>query len=156
MNGQMAAQSLRQERKFLGNILKDFRPEHGEFRPAPGMMTVQQQIRHIAHTVHWFREGAFGKGFSMDFAAAAAELEIPKTLAEALAELNETYERFITFVEPLDAEALSAPMPDNPIFGPAPRAIVIPACMDHSAHHRGALAVYLRLLGIVPTMIYTD
>jgi uncharacterized damage-inducible protein DinB len=31
---------------------------------------------------------------------------------------------------------------------------VILAQGDHTAHHRGALSVYLRLLGVVPPMVY--
>ncbi len=32
-------------------------------------------------------------------------------------------------------------------------AIVVPI-VDHTAHHRGALTVYVRLLGKVPKMMY--
>ena len=46
-------------------------------------------------------------------------------------------------------------MADNPIFGPAPRHTIIGPALDHTAHHRGALAVYLRLRGKKPAMIYS-
>jgi uncharacterized damage-inducible protein DinB len=41
-------------------------------------------------------------------------------------------------------------------MGGAPRLAVFVAIADHTAHHRGALAVYARLNGIVPPMPYMD
>jgi len=37
-----------------------------------------------------------------------------------------------------------------------PRLVVIGAISDHTAHHRGALTVYARLLGKEPKMPYMD
>jgi uncharacterized damage-inducible protein DinB len=62
----------------------------------------------------------------------------------------------IGLLESKSAQEMTAPMPDNPIFGPAPRMLVIHANADHTAHHRGALSVYLRLLGKTPKMPYID
>jgi uncharacterized damage-inducible protein DinB len=42
------------------------------------------------------------------------------------------------------------------VMGGAPRYAVISAIEDHTAHHRGALTVYSRLRGHVPTMPYMD
>lgn len=156
MNGAQAAEMVRRERRFLSNIVKDFKPEHGDFCPADGMMTVAQQIRHVARTVKWFREGAFGAGFNMDFEKLEAEIRNPVTLDEAVAELDEVYDDYIAFLEALTEEDLMAPMPANPIFGDAPKMAAIGAGSDHTAHHRGALSVYLRLLGIKPAMVYEE
>jgi uncharacterized damage-inducible protein DinB len=41
-------------------------------------------------------------------------------------------------------------------MGGAPRLSVIGAISDHTAHHRGALTVYSRLLGKVPKLPYMD
>ena len=49
-----------------------------------------------------------------------------------------------------------APLPDGPIMGGAPRFTVLGAIRDHTAHHRGALAVYARLRGKVPPMPYIE
>ena len=154
MDGNTAAEIVRNERKFLNNVLKDFKPENGDFRATDDMMTVTQQIRHIAVTAKWFREGAFGAGFDMDFEKLDATLKEPATLEEALAELDAVYDANIAFLESLSAEELQAPMSPNPLFGEAPRMAVISAEVDHTAHHRGALSVYLRLLGVTPTMVY--
>lgn len=54
-----------------------------------------------------------------------------------------------------DAE-LNSPLPDGPIMGGAPKLAIVGAIADHTAHHRGALSVYTRLLGKVPPMPYMD
>ncbi|MFC1614861.1 DinB family protein [Gemmatimonadota bacterium] len=45
---------------------------------------------------------------------------------------------------------LESSLPDNKIFGPVPRSALIHECGEHTAHHRGALCVYQRQLGIEP------
>ena len=45
---------------------------------------------------------------------------------------------------------------DGPIMGGMPRVTIFGAITDHSAHHRGALTVYSRLLGKVPPMPYME
>ena len=49
-----------------------------------------------------------------------------------------------------------SPLPPGPIMGGQPRLAIFGALTDHSAHHRGALTVYSRLLGKVPPMPYMD
>jgi len=158
MDGKKAVELIQMERKFLNAIVKDFRPEHSDFRPVEGMMTAAQQIRHIAHTVLWFNEAAFVPGgkFNMDFEAMTKELQKPCTIDSARAELNAAYEKYIASVAPLSEKELNTPLPPNPIMGEVPRVAVIGANGDHTAHHRGSLAVYLRLVGITPRMIYMD
>jgi hypothetical protein len=39
-------------------------------------------------------------------------------------------------------------------MGGAPRASIIDGLTDHTAHHRGSLAVYARLRGKTPPMPY--
>jgi uncharacterized damage-inducible protein DinB len=49
-----------------------------------------------------------------------------------------------------------APIADGPVLPGQPRAAIIAAIAEHTAHHRGALAVYARLLGYAPPIPYTD
>lgn len=49
---------------------------------------------------------------------------------------------------------LYAPIPDDRIMPGSPRIAVISGIVDHTAHHRGSLAVYARLLGKEPPMPY--
>ncbi len=156
MEGKDAVQIVQTERKFLTNGIKQFKPEHGDFKPQDGMRTVTQLIRHIAWSVNWFREGAFGSGFSMNFEQEESELSKPFPFEDAVAELNEAYDDWIVTLETKTSEELTSPLDENPVFGPAPKLVCISANADHTAHHRGALMVYLRLLGETPKMIYED
>ena len=154
MDGAKAVEMVKMQQKFLGNILKGFTPDHGDFAPAEGMMTVAQQIRHIAQTMTWFRAGAIDGQFEMDFEKLEAQLREPVTFEAATAELDAAFADFIALLAPMSEADLMAPMVENPIFGPAPKVTAITAGSDHMAHHRGALSVYQRLLGITPVMVY--
>jgi uncharacterized damage-inducible protein DinB len=156
MDGHLAASHLKKERHYLMNVVNAFKPEHADFRPVEGMMSVAQMIHHIAYTITWFRVGAFGEGFDMDFAKMEEENSKKRTLKEALDALNAAYDEFEAFLEPLSEAEIFAPMADNPLFGAAPRIAALSSNTDHTAHHRGALTVYLRLLGVQPVMVYAD
>lgn len=155
MTTDIAIGMLRKEQAFLRNILKDFTADNAEFAPVEGMMTVAQQIHHIAHTNNWFREGAFGSGFDMDFEKLEAENRSSISFDDAVAELAASYDDCCAFLKSYSDEDLAAPMPPNEIMGTLPRFFVIGAQADHTAHHRGILSVYLRHLGVTPTMVYT-
>ena len=145
---------LQKQRHFLSNVLADFKEEHADFKPIEGMMTVAQQVRHIARTTDWFREGAFGSGFNMDFESEMAEMVKPVSLAEAKAELDAAFDAVIALADKMSDAELNAPMAPNPILGECPKFVALAANGDHIAHHRGALTVYLRLLGVTPKMVY--
>ena len=154
MDGKQAAVLVRMDHQHFVNVIQDFSPSDAVVSPVPGMMTAAQQIRHIAHSCAWFREGAWGAGFDLDFAKMEAINSQPATLAEARAELDAAFAEFAAFLETQSAADLMVPLPENPLFGQAPRLSVVRANCDHTAHHRGSLAVYLRLLGKTPRMPY--
>lgn len=156
MTGPEAVAQLRQEQHFFNNIANGFAPEHGGFRPRPEMMCVAEQIAHVASTVDWFREAAFGSGFRMDFENLAKAYLGRESLEEARAALARAYDEFAALLSAQSEAALGALLPDNPILGRVPRFAVLAANADHTAHHRGALAVYQRLLGFAPKMVYAE
>ena len=154
MDGRQAAEHVRQEREYLMKIVGAFESGQGKFRPAEGMITVAQQINHITFMIRWFVQGAFGTGFDLNPDKSAAATREDLDLNEAIRRLNETYDDYIAFLETLTVAELDAHMPPNPILGEVPRISLLRAQADHTAHHRGVLTVYLRLLGVVPPVIY--
>jgi len=68
--------------------------------------------------------------------------------------LDRAFSRAISVVGAASDETLLEPIPNDMILDGAPRMAVISAIVDHTAHHRGSLAVYARLLGKVPPMPY--
>lgn len=129
--------------------------EDSNFSPKEGMFTVAQQIAHVAQTVEWFIDGAFNqKGFDLNFDEHFAKINKIKTVTEARNYLNESFTKAIEKIANSTAEELNKPIADGPILGGSPRDCVIGGIEEHTSHHRGALAVYSRLLGKEPKMPY--
>ena len=126
------------------------------FRPREGMMTVAQQVAHAAQTIDWFVEGASRpQGFNLDFEAQAKIYMSVTSLAAARQKLDAAYANAVRFVRSLSPEQLTRTLP-GPIMAGAPVSDVVLGIIEHTAHHRGALTVYSRELGKVPTMPYME
>jgi uncharacterized damage-inducible protein DinB len=126
-----------------------------EFRPQEGMMTAAQQVAHTAQTLDWFIEGVSRpEGFDLDFEEHAKALAGVTSLAAARQMLESAYANAIQFVQSRGPEGLAQALPPGPIMGGQPISDLIWAMVEHTAHHRGALTVYSRLLGKVPPMPY--
>lgn len=125
------------------------------FRPQEGLMTVAQHVAHVAQTLDWFVEGASrAEGFDLDFEKLGRELESVTSLEAARQKLETSYSSAIEFLRSKSAEKLAAPLPDGPIMGGQPMTEIVWGMVEHTAHHRGALTVYSRILGKVPPMPY--
>lgn len=148
---------LETSRKFFKATAEVLTDEDSDFRPVEGMFTTAHVIGHTAQTVEWFVDAVFtDKGFDMNFEGAHEALEAVKTVSEALAWLDRAHDRAVAEFGKLSPEQLHATIPDNPIMGPVPKIAVVSAMTDHTAHHRGALAVYARLRGKTPKMPYAE
>lgn len=148
-------QALAMQKTFFLRSVACFRAGDAGFAPQPGMFTVAGQIAHAAITVDWFIDGAFSpKGFDMDFPAHEAQARAVAGLAAAVARLGASYDAAVARLDRATMAEIHQPIAAGPIMGGAPRVSIITAMADHTAHHRGALAVYARLLGLVPPMPY--
>lgn len=127
------------------------------YAPQAGLFTVSQVVAHVAQTVDWFINGAFAaEGFSMDFEAMDKEVRAITSLDHARVWFARSVAKAKATLEDKPEAEWSMSLPPGPIMGGLPRAAVLGACTDHTAHHRGALTVYTRLLGKVPPMPYMD
>jgi uncharacterized damage-inducible protein DinB len=127
------------------------------FAPLPGMMSVAQQVAHTAHTFDWFIEGATRpEGFSTDFEEFARVVGAVTSLTAAREWFDRAHKNFIAVLGTMSDEELYSPLPAGPVMGGAPKLAIVSAVEDHTAHHRGALTVYTRLLNKVPAMPYMD
>jgi uncharacterized damage-inducible protein DinB len=108
-------------------------------------------------TLDWFVEGASRpEGFDLDHAKHATAIEGVTSLAGARQWLAKAFESAIGFVRSKTPEELAAPLPEGPVMGGQAVSEIVWAMVEHTAHHRGALTVYSRLLGKVPQMPYFD
>lgn len=146
---------LRSSLKYFQATASTFEEEDSGFAPQPELYTVAGHVAHAADSVDWFVEGAFGEGWNMDFERMIAAVRRVTSLEEANAWLERAYEAAIAAVEAASEEELLAPIADRRIMGGAPRFVIVNGISDHSAHHRGALTVYARLMGKTPKMPYS-
>jgi len=143
-------------RKFFERTTSVLAEADSGFRATPETRTVASQVAHVAQTIDWFRAGAFHDQWDLDWAKHEAEVEAVVSLAAARAWLGRAWDRLRAEVAALSEATLAETMPDNPILPDLPRLHAIASLVDHTAHHRGSLAVYARLLGKVPPMPYGD
>ncbi len=141
--------------KFFETTLSIFEPGDAGFAPDPELYTVAGHVAHAASSVDWFIEGAFGEGWDLDFDADIAKAKAVTSLEEATDWLRRAFDNAITVVGSASDQELFAPIPDPRIMEGAPRAAAVSGIVDHTAHHRGSLAVYARLIGKVPPMPYS-
>ena len=146
---------LKTSHKYMKSTVSIFEEDDAGFAPQPELYTVAGHIAHAADSVDWFVEGAFGKGWNLDFEGLIAAARAVETLEEANAWLDRAFEKAIATFESASDEDLAAAIVDERIMGGAPRASIVGPIVDHTAHHRGALTVYARLLGKVSPMPYS-
>mgnify|MGYP001137405972 CR=1 FL=1 len=127
------------------------------FAPKEGMFTVAQVAAHVAQTVEWFFRGTFAAGgFDLDFERINNEVRAVTSLTAARDWMDKACAAARTTVESHTEAEWAELLPPGPIMGGEPRYAIFGALIDHTAHHRGALTVYSRLLGKVPAMPYME
>jgi len=148
------AEELKATLKFFQTTLSVFDEGDAGFAPNEELYTVAGHVAHTADSVGWFIEGAFGEGWEMDFDGLIARAKAVTSLQEATEWLDRAFANAVEVVGSASNETLYEPIPDTRIMEGAPRIAVVSGIVDHTAHHRGSLAVYARLVGKVPPMPY--
>ena len=129
--------------------------EDSGFAPADGLFTVAQHVAHAAHTVDWFFAGAFSpEGFDMGFEDHDRQIRATTSLTEARAWLHRALDNGRALVRDRSEADWSALIVDGEVMGGMPRTTIFGGITDHTAHHRGALTIYARLLGKTPPNPY--
>ena len=148
---------LNNAEEFFNRSTRCLSEEHSQYRPTDDGFTVAQQVAHVAQTVDWFLEGATSpKGFDMDFEGHMAAVSEITSLAGARAWLARSFNAAREFVEKSAGAELQAPLPEGPVMPGLPKFTIFPGIDEHTAHHRGALTVYSRMLGLTPPLPYMD
>jgi len=142
-------------RNYFNTSISVLTEEDSNFKPKDEMLTVAQHVAHVRQTIDWFTDGAFSKKlFDMNFEGLMAEVMQANSLEEESEKFNKTMDRALKVWGSKSDKELQSLLPDNPIMGCAPRKACVNAIVEHTAHHRGSLAVYTRLLGKTPKMPY--
>ena len=146
---------LESTKKFFNTTLSVFESDDAGFAPYPELYTVAGHVAHVADSTEWFIEGAFGDGWDLEFDASIAKAKSVTSLEEANEWLDRSFANAIAVVGAASDQTLFEPIPDTKIMEGAPRMAVVSGIVDHTAHHRGSLAVYARLVGKEPLMPYS-
>jgi uncharacterized damage-inducible protein DinB len=144
-------------KEFFDRSTRVLEEKDSGYAPQEGLFTVSQQVAHAAQTIDWFFQGAFAPaGFDLDFERMDKEVRGTTSLKAAREWFDRAIQAASASVEAhADADWMT-PLPEGPIMGGLPRIAIFNALTDHTAHHRGALTVYTRLLGKTPPMPYME
>lgn len=154
--GQMIAAELKQEAAATRKMLERVPNDKFSWQPHEKSMTLIRLAGHIVEMVTW--TDATLKQDELDFATAGYK---PKEYTES-AELVTDFDKNISdAVETLNSTSNDVMMQNwrlrngDQIYFELPKAAVLRTMvMNHIIHHRGQLAVYLRLLDIPVPSIY--
>lgn len=157
MTSQQMINSLNSSQEFFERSSRCLTEQDSGFRPSEGTWTASQQVAHVAQTIEWFIEGASRpEGFDLNFDQHIAELQASTSLTEARERLAKSFETARGFFSSKSEAELAQPLPPGPVMGGEPVGVILGAMIEHTAHHRGALTVYSRLLGKTPLMPYME
>ena len=132
---------LQGTRKFFLNTTSVLTADDASFAPSDELFTVAGHVAHVADSVDWFLEGAFGEGWDMDFEAMTARAKAVTSWDEAFAWFHRSFDEAERIIGGASDADLMAPIPAKEIMDSAPRMSVVSGIVDHTAHHRGSLAV---------------
>ena len=140
---------------FFNRSTSCLNEEDSSFVPKEGMVSVAHQVAHVAQSIDWFIDGMTSPdGFDMDFEKHWKDVSKCNSLEEARKWFSKSISRARETVQAMSEAELMSPLPAGVVMGGAPKLAVIGGISDHTAHHRGALTVYSRLLGHEPKMPY--
>lgn len=141
---------LEQEAETTRRVLERIPEKHLSWRPHPKSMSLGQLAGHVAGIPGRMANLARGEGF--DVAGANFEAPEAKDAAELVPALEDGLASARELLLGLDDEAAAAPWTmkhgERTVFSIPRVAMIRTMMLNHWYHHRGQLAVYLRLLDV--------
>ena len=136
------------ELEITKKVLAAIPDSKSDYRPDPNARSAWELAWHLANTDVQFLDGIADLNFSMD---------TPENKPKTIAELTEWYEanikRGAARVAALSPQQLLTPVNFLGAFN-FPAVVYLAFLNNHSIHHRGALATYLRPMGSKVPSIY--
>lgn len=147
---EMMLQGLAREVETTKKVLAAIPEDKKEYRPDPKARSAWELAWHIANSDVQFLDGIADGQFSMESPDEASK---PKTVAQVVAWYDENMTRGFDRVRKLTAAQLTTPIEFFGVFN-LPAAFYLSFLNNHSIHHRGYLASYLRAMGSKCPSIY--
>src|SRR4051812_44069086 len=134
-------------------VLKAVGQGNGDYKPDPKSRSAIQLARHIATADAWFVQSTLDGKFEFDQdASTKAEAQL-KTADEAASFYEKSMRDKVAKLRTTPAEKLAQEV-DFFGFMKAPAGPFLAMAHNHSVHHRGQLAAYLRAMGSHVPSIY--
>ena len=141
------------EGKTTAKVLAAVPDEGRDYRPDPKSRTAWELATHLALGDIWFIQSIIDGSFNFDPEVEKRQVENFKGVADLVAHYKREYPAKLAELRTLPAEKLTKV---TDFFGMFqwPNAAYIGFANNHSTHHRGQLAAYLRAMGSKVPAIY--
>jgi uncharacterized damage-inducible protein DinB len=125
------------------------------YRPDEKSRTAWELATHIATADVWFADSVVAGNFAFDPVVAKQRESQFKSIADVVAYYEKEFPAALARIRALPADKLAATVD---FFGvmQMPNASYVGFANNHSVHHRGQLAAYLRAMGSKVPAIYGD
>jgi uncharacterized damage-inducible protein DinB len=144
----MMLEGIAREAECTKRIIAAVPDDKSDYRPDPHARTAKELAWHLANSDIQFLDGIADLKFNME-----TPEHKPQTSAEIVAWYDENMKRGIARVQALTPEQLTTPIEFFGVFN-LPAVAYLGFLNNHSIHHRGELATYLRPMGSKVPSIY--
>jgi len=144
----MMLDGLMREAEITKKVLAAVPDAASGYKPDPNARTAKELAWHIANSDVQFLDAIADLEFNME-----SPEKKPETTAEIVEWYDENIKRGIARVSALTADQLSTPIEFFGVFN-LPGVLYLGFLNNHSIHHRGELATYLRPMGSKVPSIY--
>jgi|ERR1700686_4845866 uncharacterized damage-inducible protein DinB len=139
---------LRRETVITRKVIAAVPDAKSSHRPDPNARTAQELAWHLATSETYFLNSIADRKFER-----GGPPQKPESIAEVLAFYDEQVPKGVARIEAMTAEELLTPIAFAGIFN-MPAVLYLGFLNNHSIHHRGELATYLRPMGSKCPSIY--
>jgi uncharacterized damage-inducible protein DinB len=143
----MMLDGVLREAEVTKKVIAAVPDERSDYKPDPNARTAKELAWHLAHSDIQFLDGIADLNFNMETP------EQPRTSAEVVAWYDENIKRAVARVAAMTPEQLLTPINFYNVFN-LPAVLYLGFLNNHSVHHRGELATYLRPMGSKVPSIY--
>ncbi len=144
----MMLDGFKREAETTKKVIAAVPDAKSDYRPDPNARTAKELAWHLANTDIQFLDGIADLKFNM----ANPETK-PQTTAEVVAWYDDNVKRGVARVEAMTVDQLLTPVNFFGVFN-MPSVFYLGFLNNHSIHHRGELATYLRPMGSKVPSIY--
>jgi uncharacterized damage-inducible protein DinB len=144
----MMLDGIMREAEITKKVIAAVPDAAAHYRPDPNARTAKDLAWHIANTDVQFLDGIADLKFTM-----ANPEQKPQSSAEVVAWYDEKMKRGVARIAAMTPEQLLTPVEFAGIFN-LPAILYLGFLNNHSIHHRGELATYLRPMGSKVPSIY--